>query len=145
MIVTNDSQRHTIWEKIKSRREIEIHTWLVEENFHETRKFVLNMEFNYLFLHLLDINLIWKQSWILIWWRRESFIPKLQYFLGLKYIGKANNRFTIPTSSKEKEFDELLYTVFWSLVMVREPVASATRSITLIVEKSAIHSIDKWN
>ena len=70
--------------------------------------------------------------------RQELFPPKLQYFLSFKYIQiwtqKAKqiinllllNNFYLVISYRrvEKESDELLYTV-WSLVMVREPIASA--------------------
>ncbi|CAD1469179.1 unnamed protein product, partial [Heterotrigona itama] len=45
----------------------------------------------------------------------STIVPKLQYFLSFNDI--------IPTVV-QKESDELLYTV-WSLVMVRESVASA--------------------
>ena len=66
-----------------------------------------------------------------------TFSHKLRHFLSFKYIfkcnaGETNDKFInswsflssdiIPTSSKEKESDELLYTIR-SLVMVREPAA----------------------
>ena len=79
---------------------------------------------------------------------REFFAPKLQYFLSFKYISLysnilsawvaitqakqiinlllLSNNFYLAISYRRvrKEIDELLYTV-WSLVMVREPIASA--------------------
>ncbi|KAF3427938.1 hypothetical protein E2986_12458 [Frieseomelitta varia] len=52
--------------------------------------------------------------------RREFFVPKLQYF-------SIFNDIIIPTNSKEKESDELLYTV-WSLVTVRNQLPAQVKS-----------------
>ena len=91
------------------------------------------------------VNLLrWKDA------RREFFAPKLQYFLSFKYIPKykyininilnikaeqvinllLRNNFYLAISCRrvEEESDELLYTV-WSLVMVREPIASANNLV----------------
>ena len=93
--------------------------------FHVTLYADIDIIFKY---SLLIFNL-WNDAGMTCHARREFLVPKLQYFLSfdlyLSQTKQENYSSDItPTSSKRKR-RIIVYTI-WSLVMVRESVASAS-------------------